>query len=283
MTILNTPDDSGCYPELQDLPRDEQGPVFAEPWQAQAFALAVRLSAQGHFTWKEWAEALAAELAAAAERDEADDGTEYYFHWVAALEKLVAAKGLAGAPELYERKEAWADAYRHTPHGQPVQLRPGFRISYEYRQSPLLTGHAGRWRFEGDPGAGRPPVRVQRMLLRTHGEGLSGAAAGRIQTAVEEARIPAALSPDDLGMPRSLSAGERGAAAVSRTVACGFTPSISAKDVDLIYNYVERMLQGETELEVPAELAGRHFQRYLVESWRESAATKRSGRGMTQQ
>ena len=70
--------------------------MFAEPWQAQAFALAVRLSAQGHFTWKEWAEALAAELSAAVERDESDDGTEYYFHWVAALEKLVASKGLAG-------------------------------------------------------------------------------------------------------------------------------------------------------------------------------------------
>ena len=79
----------------------------------------------GHFTWKEWADALAAELAAAVDRDEADDGTEYYYHWVAALEKLVAAKGLAGEPELYERKEAWADAYRHTPHGHPVQLRPG--------------------------------------------------------------------------------------------------------------------------------------------------------------
>ena len=161
---------------MPNLPRDEQGPVFAEPWQAQAFALAVRLSAQGHFTWKEWAEALAAELAAAAERDEADDGTEYYFHWVAALEKLVASKGLAGQPELYERKEAWADAYRHTPHGQPVQLRPGFRISYEYRQSPLLRVTRADGVVEGDPGPGRSPVRVQWMLLRTHREGLSGAA-----------------------------------------------------------------------------------------------------------
>ena len=167
--------------------------MFAEPWQAQAFALAVRLSAQGHFTWKEWAEALAAELAAAAERDEADDGTEYYYHWVAALEKLVASKGLAGAPELYERKEAWADAYRHTPHGKPVQLRPGFRISYEYRQSPLHQDHASRWRLEGDPDPGRPPVCVQRLLLRTHGEGLSGAPPRRIQTAVEDSAASAGV------------------------------------------------------------------------------------------
>ena len=78
---------------LPRLPRDEGGPVFAEPWQAQAFALAVRLSEQGHFTWKEWAAALADELKAAADRGEPDDGSRYYEHWLAALERLVAAKG----------------------------------------------------------------------------------------------------------------------------------------------------------------------------------------------
>ena len=104
------------------LPRDEGGPVFAEPWEAQAFALAVRLSAQGHFTWKEWAAALAEELKAAAERGEPDDGTRYYRHWLAALEHLVTAKGLSNSAELLARKEAWADAYRHTPHGKPVEL-----------------------------------------------------------------------------------------------------------------------------------------------------------------
>jgi nitrile hydratase accessory protein len=110
---------------LPPLPRDEGGPVFAEPWQAQAFALAVRLSAQGHFTWKEWAAELAAELKAAADRGEPDDGTRYYQHWLAALERLVKAKGLSDTDELLARKEAWADAYRHTPHGQPVELRSG--------------------------------------------------------------------------------------------------------------------------------------------------------------
>ena len=108
--------------QLPPLPRDEEGPVFAEPWQAQAFALAVKLSEQGHFTWKEWAAALADELQAAADRGEPDDGSQYYHHWVATLERLVAAKGLAESPELDARKKAWADAYRHTPHGQPVVL-----------------------------------------------------------------------------------------------------------------------------------------------------------------
>ena len=108
---------------LPPLPRDEDGPVFAEPWQAQAFALAVNLSEQGHFTWKEWTGALADELRAAAARGEADDGSRYYHHWVAALERLAAAKGLTDTPALLTRKVAWADAYRHTPHGQPVVLR----------------------------------------------------------------------------------------------------------------------------------------------------------------
>ena len=109
---------------VPSLPRDEGGPVFAEPWQAQAFALAVKLSEMGHFTWKEWAATLAGELKAAADRGEPDDGSHYYDHWVAALEQLVEMKGLTDAAAMHERKDAWADAYRHTPHGKPVELRP---------------------------------------------------------------------------------------------------------------------------------------------------------------
>jgi nitrile hydratase accessory protein len=109
--------------DLPRLPRDEGGPVFAEPWQAQAFALAVRLSAQGYFTWKEWAATLASELKAAADRGEPDDGSHYYEHWLTALERLVTSNELAASSELLARKEEWADAYRHTPHGKPVELR----------------------------------------------------------------------------------------------------------------------------------------------------------------
>ena len=96
--------------------------MFAEPWQAQAFAMAVKLSEEGHFTWKEWAAALAAELRSAEDRGEPDDGTQYYEHWLAALEHLVTRKGLTEREALRSRKEAWADAYRHTPHGKPVVL-----------------------------------------------------------------------------------------------------------------------------------------------------------------
>ena len=77
----------------------------------------------GHFTWKTWARTLADELAAAAARGEPDDGSRYYHHWVAALERLVTDRGLSDESALVDRKEAWADAYRHTPHGQPVELR----------------------------------------------------------------------------------------------------------------------------------------------------------------
>jgi nitrile hydratase accessory protein len=107
---------------LPQLPRDPGGPVFAEPWQAQAFALAVKLSEQGHFTWKEWAAALAEELKSAVHRGEPDDGSRYYDYWLAALERLVTAKGLSDPVAMLARKEAWAEAYRHTPHGKPIEL-----------------------------------------------------------------------------------------------------------------------------------------------------------------
>lgn len=121
-----TPSNPNPYAErlaaLPAVPRDGDEPVFAEPWQAQAFALAVKLSEQGHFTWKEWAATLADEIKQYASIGEPDDGSLYYHHWLAALERLVAAKGLSSPRSLLIRKEAWADAYRHTPHGKPVTL-----------------------------------------------------------------------------------------------------------------------------------------------------------------
>lgn len=107
---------------VPQLPHDDEGPVFAEPWQASAFALAVSLSEHGHFTWTEWAETLGAELRESAARGDPDDGSHYYHCWLAALERLVVDKGLSDETALRARKEAWVDAYRRTPQGQPVQL-----------------------------------------------------------------------------------------------------------------------------------------------------------------
>lgn len=123
MTTAPDPVPAERLAALPPLPRDEDGPVFEEPWQAQAFALAVKLSEQGHFSWTAWAQVLAEEIAAAEARGEPDDGSHYYHHWVSALERLVVEQGLSDTAALEGRKEAWADAYRHTPHGQPVELR----------------------------------------------------------------------------------------------------------------------------------------------------------------
>ena len=108
---------------LPAIPRDGEGPVFREPWEAQAFGMAVALNERGCFTWKEWATHLAEEIGAAKQRGERDDGSRYYEFWLSALEKLVAAKGLVSNPELATRKEDWDRAARATPHGQPILLR----------------------------------------------------------------------------------------------------------------------------------------------------------------
>jgi nitrile hydratase accessory protein len=128
-TTLSQPDlirDLERRQALSRFSRVTDRPVFAEPWEAQAFALAVKLSEQGHLTWKEWAAALADEIKAASSRGEPDDGSRYYHHWLAALERLVTAKGLADSAALVARKEAWAEAYRRTPHGKPVELAAEF-------------------------------------------------------------------------------------------------------------------------------------------------------------
>jgi len=108
---------------LSQLERDAvPEPMFAEPWQARAFALALRLAQHGHFSGSEWTEALARELQQAAARDAADDGSHYYAHWVAALEALAIEKGLTNSQLLVERKTEWERAYQRTPHGKPVEL-----------------------------------------------------------------------------------------------------------------------------------------------------------------
>lgn len=107
---------------LPGLPRDDGGPVFNEPWQAQIFAMAVRLHESGQFSWAEWAEHLGAEIMAAQASGDPDLGDTYYDHWLRALEKLVAEKGLIDRDELTARRDAWDRAARATPHGEPIVL-----------------------------------------------------------------------------------------------------------------------------------------------------------------
>lgn len=120
MTTSIPPDlDLGALPAL---PRDDAGPVFKAPWEAQAFAMMLSLHTAGTFTWQEWAAALAAELAAAAAHGKPDDGSHYYEHWLAALEKLIVEKKIVTQQGLEQRVNDWDAAARATPHGQPVEL-----------------------------------------------------------------------------------------------------------------------------------------------------------------
>lgn len=98
--------------------------VFAQPWQAHAFAMTVELHARGLFTWPQWAQALSAEIRAAEAAGEPDDGSRYYHHWLSALEKQVIAARVGTAGQLHALEQAWDAAARRTPHGQPIALSP---------------------------------------------------------------------------------------------------------------------------------------------------------------
>jgi nitrile hydratase accessory protein len=109
---------------LAGMPRNDEGPVFREPWEAQAFALAVALHERGVFTWTEWADVLGAEIRRAQAAGDPDTGETYYRHWLAALERIVASRRIADATTLQRYRDAWEHAADRTPHGTPIELRP---------------------------------------------------------------------------------------------------------------------------------------------------------------
>ena len=109
-------------PQALQLPRDEAEPVFHEPWEAQAFAMALALHERGLFTWAEWTAALGREIKAAQTAGDPDTGNTYYRHWLKALERLIAEKNVAGADTLARYRDAWRHAAQRTPHGAPIAL-----------------------------------------------------------------------------------------------------------------------------------------------------------------
>ena len=111
-------------PSVPGIPCDEDGPVFREPWEAHAFAMALTLHDRGVFTWVEWASALAAEIKRAQADGDPDTGETYYRHWLATLENLVAAKGVTTSDALHRYRDAWDHAADRTPHGAPIDLKP---------------------------------------------------------------------------------------------------------------------------------------------------------------
>jgi len=112
--------------ELALIPRDDSGPVFSEPWEASAFALAVQLSSEKHFTWQEWATTLAEEIKHANLSADPNIRENYYVHWLRALERLCITKGLISESEIDLRQEDWRRAYLNTEHGQPVHLKAAY-------------------------------------------------------------------------------------------------------------------------------------------------------------
>ena len=106
------------------IPGDSEGPAFREPWEAQAFAIALALHARGVFTWPEWAATLGAEIKRAQAAGDPDTGETYYRHWLSTLERLVSEKGVADATTLARYRDAWDHAADRTPHGAPIELRP---------------------------------------------------------------------------------------------------------------------------------------------------------------
>jgi nitrile hydratase accessory protein len=109
---------------VPSIPRDDDGPVFREPWHAQAFAMALALHERGLFTWPEWAAALAEEIKRAQAAGDPDTGDTYYHHWLNTLERMVASKGIASADTLTRYHDAWDRAADRTPHGLPIELKP---------------------------------------------------------------------------------------------------------------------------------------------------------------
>jgi nitrile hydratase accessory protein len=121
-TTLPDPAALAALASIPGIPRNEDGPVFAAPWQAQAFAMALTLQQRGIFTWAEWAEMLGAARTHAATKGAPDTAETYYQNWLAALEQMVTAKGLANAAALSRTRDAWGQAAKRTPHGAPIEL-----------------------------------------------------------------------------------------------------------------------------------------------------------------
>jgi len=109
---------------VASIPRDAEGPVFREPWEAQAFAMALALYDRRVFTWPEWAATLAEEIKRAQAAGDPDTGETYYHHWLNALERIVATKGVTDAQTLARFRDAWDRAAERTPHGAPIALTP---------------------------------------------------------------------------------------------------------------------------------------------------------------
>jgi nitrile hydratase accessory protein len=124
MTLIDPIAAQGLAAAVPSIPRDHEGPVFREPWEASAFAMALSMHQRGVFTWNEWAATLSDEIKRAQAAGDPDTGETYYHHWLAALERLVTEKGVTSRETLHRYRDAWDCAADRTPHGAPIELQP---------------------------------------------------------------------------------------------------------------------------------------------------------------
>jgi nitrile hydratase accessory protein len=112
--------DAQALRALPSIPRDTEGPVFSEPWQAEVFAMTLTLYEQGLFTWAEWAAILSDSISKAQDAGDPDRGDSYYLHWLDALERMVVERQLGSPAALGQWRARWEEAARSTPHGRPI-------------------------------------------------------------------------------------------------------------------------------------------------------------------
>jgi nitrile hydratase accessory protein len=124
MATLDPAAASRAVEVVASIPRNGDGPVFREPWEAHAFAMALMLHERGFFTWAEWAATLGDEIKRAQRAGDLDTGETYYRHWVATLERILSEKGVTNPERLAHTRSAWARAAARTPHGAAIELKP---------------------------------------------------------------------------------------------------------------------------------------------------------------
>lgn len=120
---MNETSEQDALSRIVGIPQDDNGPVFSEPWEAEAFAMTLSAYEHGLFTWSEWARFLSEAISDAQRNGDPDDGSTYYNHWLAALENIVVAKGVVNKTELKQVYDLWDKAAHSTPHGEPIIIQ----------------------------------------------------------------------------------------------------------------------------------------------------------------